>query len=453
MTPARSESGIIRIVRASEGEEPSHVGMGILLTEDRFLTCAHVVNVALGRDIYDKSRPDDEIHVTVSFPILEDTLPVQARLIDWSPPGQAGLDCAVMELLEPAPRDVGISVLSVVPNEDVFEDTLSVYGSLGPGQPGAHITAVLQGYVGAQWSQLNVSGPSGIQQGVSGGSVWGRDQRACVGMVLALQDNTDGMVGYFLSAARIVERFGVHIPCEIRKIALRRQRSFTLVALILFVLTLVHFMSSRGSATNAWVPWVDDSKLLAAFFGVHCFAIILGPYVMWHAWRHARSFALRSWWKRVPAFSFDRRADMLNNTRLGASAVVLFLLLIPTVGQVSMLREAFFEDHRIFVNVARLEAQEGALSCNPNDPKWCTHSGVGTWSFLPQFPYFDHAYQYGEVCPSAGCGKMVTYFPALQPGILMGATALAICLFLAFFLALFKPWPYRADQCPPKAKE
>ncbi|MBU0792158.1 MAG: trypsin-like peptidase domain-containing protein, partial [Gammaproteobacteria bacterium] len=282
MVQSRSESGIVRVVKprdeddARDQKNADHIGMGVLLTQTRFLTCAHVVNVALGRNEYEKSGPASDALVTVSFPILEDAKRMQARVLGWSPPGTAGLDCAVLELTAPAPEPVGISILSVVPGDDLLDDTMSLYGSLEQGHPGAHVTAQVQGVVGAQWSQLTVNGPRGIREGFSGSGVWARDQRATVGMAVAMQAGTGGIVGYFLSAERIAEKFGAVIPViERRKISLRRQRSFTLVSLVLFYSLLSHFLASGGSATNGLVPWADGSKRLAAFFGVHFFAIIL----------------------------------------------------------------------------------------------------------------------------------------------------------------------------------
>lgn len=425
-------------------ESMDHVGMGVLLSPTRLLTCAHVVNAALDRDQYEISAPDPEALVTVSFPILDNALEMKARVLDWSAPGTAGLDCTVLELTQPAPKSVGISILSVVPGEDLLDDTMSLYGSLEVGHPGAHVTAQVQGVVGAQWSQLTVNGPRGIRHGFSGSGVWARDQRATVGMAIAIQEGAGGSVGYFLSAARIAERFGALIPVEIRKISLRRQRSFTMVSTILFVLLLAHFLASSGSASSSLVPWADESKRLAAFFGVHCFAIILGPYVMWHALHHARSFALRKWWMRVPAFTIGHRADMLDNTPWGAGAVVLFLLALPAIGQTSMMRKTFFDDHRIYTNVNKLKVKDTPeiRDCNPYDLKWCIHENVGTWAFLFRTPYFDDAYRYGDRCVDTTSCKLVTYFPTLQPLVLFAGTGVGLTWFLMFLYALFRQWPY-----------
>ncbi|MEL7115707.1 MAG: serine protease [Pseudomonadota bacterium] len=445
MRKASSENGVVRVVgEEGDGDEPAHIGMGILLTPRVILTCAHVVNDAVGRPTY--ATPEPEATLKVSFPILDDKDTFEARVTDWSPPGRSGLDCAILILAEDAPEEVGLAILSSVDADDVFDDRLSLYGSLGTGHPGAHVSAYLLGDVGAGWSQINVEGVGGVQPGFSGGAVWDRDQRAAIGMVVSRKDDAAGAVGYFLSAGRIAEAFP-ELPVEVRRVSLRRQRSFTGVALILFFLMLIHFMANRGSATADFVPWADESKVLAAFFGAHCFAIILGPYVMWHAYRHARSFAYRDWWQRVPAFSFSRRPDMLDNSRLGAAMTILFLLLLPAIAQGTFLREAFTDEGRVFVNVARFEPNRspGAITCNPDDLKWCTHTEVGVWDFFLENPYFNHVYQIGEVGSGEITFKMVTFYPTLQPAILSAGTLLAYAWFFMFLFALWRPKPYLVE--------
>lgn len=444
-----SENGIVRIVTGDASSGTQHVGMGILFAKNAFLTCAHVVNVAAGQHEMTNATPDAK--VMVSFPIMNDDTVYEAEIVDWSPPGRSGLDCAILKLPQDAPPEVGIAILSSVDADDVFDDALSIYGSTGPGHPGKHISARLLGQVGAGWSQINVEGHSGVQPGFSGGAVWDRDQRAAIGMIIARKHDEEGAIGYSLSAARMAERFE-QVPVEIRRVSLRRQRSFTLVAVLLFFLMLIHFIANRSAAAVEFVPWLSNSKLLAAFFGAHCFAVILGPYVMWHAYKHARSFACRDWWQRVPAFSLGRHADMLDNSRIGAAMTVLFLLLLPAVAQGTFLREMLFDDGHIYVNVERFKpaSETGKIACNPKDKKWCTHEKVGAWRFFARKPYFDHAYQFGENCHGRPECRMVTFFPALHPAVLMAGTGIAYLWFFLFLAALLAPNPFVVER---RAKE
>ncbi|MCR9134561.1 MAG: serine protease [Alphaproteobacteria bacterium] len=449
-----NEDGIVRFIsptgdeNAKDAGHATHVGMGMLLDKETILTCAHVINSAMGRPIWEDERPGGDFKIPVTFPILNDASVHYARIVDWSSPGRDGLDCAVLELETPAPSAVGVTILSVIDPDELADDDLSIYGSLAPGHPGAHVGAHLLGAVGAQWTQLDVKDGPGVQQGFSGGAVWDRQQRASIGMVVARQVGSRGITAYFLSAQRIAERFDSHFPVEVRKIPLRRQRSFSFVAIILFVLMLAHYLAVQGSATNMLIPWAAGSKGLAAFFGAHCFAIILGPYVMWHALRHARSFALRKWWQRVPVAFGGNTAGMLDNTRLGAAMVVLFLLLLPAYAQGAFVDKVFFERRLVFINIERFDSitRDDVIRCDKNDDKWCLHEDVGPWSFVPESPYFNHAYQIAGTCTFDDDCTMVTYFPGLQPAILFGSTLLSFAWFLLFIYALFRPWPYRVKH-------
>jgi hypothetical protein len=70
-------------------------GLGALVTESHILTCAHVVNAALGLPPNAQDRPKDP--VTVDFPLLPGAPRVRARVTIWVPPpreGVAGADIA-----------------------------------------------------------------------------------------------------------------------------------------------------------------------------------------------------------------------------------------------------------------------------------------------------------------------------------------------------------------------
>src|ERR687894_47283 len=74
------------------------VGVGVLVGPREILTCAHVVNAALGRDRRAQDRPAGEITVE---PALADGLPLRARVRCWLPPprtGAAGDDIAGLVL-------------------------------------------------------------------------------------------------------------------------------------------------------------------------------------------------------------------------------------------------------------------------------------------------------------------------------------------------------------------
>jgi hypothetical protein len=71
-------------LRNSEG---SVVGAGFLAPRGTVITCAHVVNDALGLDKLEPSRPDASIIVELPFASTER---YKATVIDWRPPVQPG---------------------------------------------------------------------------------------------------------------------------------------------------------------------------------------------------------------------------------------------------------------------------------------------------------------------------------------------------------------------------
>src|SRR5688572_30115781 len=95
-------TSVVRLLDARGGT----VGAGVVLG-GHVVTCAHVVNLALGRDERSPEQPSGTI--TVDFPALDGTqdgTTVTARVHTWaSPPpeeGRPGDDVAVLELDLPA---------------------------------------------------------------------------------------------------------------------------------------------------------------------------------------------------------------------------------------------------------------------------------------------------------------------------------------------------------------
>ncbi|MEP6018892.1 MAG: hypothetical protein ABJ251_10490 [Paracoccaceae bacterium] len=80
------------------------------------------------------------------------------RFIGLEPPGENGIDCAILRLTHPAPPEVGFTLLSVIERRDMRKDDLSIYGSLEPHQPGTHVAASLSGNVAVGWTQINIEG-------------------------------------------------------------------------------------------------------------------------------------------------------------------------------------------------------------------------------------------------------------------------------------------------------
>ncbi|MFF8958029.1 serine protease [Streptomyces sp. NPDC014894] len=175
MAVSRREQFTVRICRTT-GDNPA--GVGFLLGSRHIVTCAHVVNAALGRPLRSQDRPSADDRVTVRFPLLESfhERPLSARVVSWSPPltdGLVGGDVAGL-LLEDAPPE-GAERGRLFRGE-LREQSVELYGF--PGNPprrenGAWASGTLRGRVGRGALQIDKSTESALraQPGFSGGPV------------------------------------------------------------------------------------------------------------------------------------------------------------------------------------------------------------------------------------------------------------------------------------------
>ena len=168
------------------------VGVGFLVGQQEILTCAHVVNAALGLDPRSQTAPPDL--VSVEFPLAvtsgAEVPRAQARVVRWLPPpreGAAGDDLAGLVLVGPVPAGVQPAQLAV--NPPAPGRTVRVFGYPGtPPRPnGAWVQTSVQGRVGGGRLQLDsgVDAALRIQPGYSGSPVYDEAAGRVVGMLAA----------------------------------------------------------------------------------------------------------------------------------------------------------------------------------------------------------------------------------------------------------------------------
>src|SRR5689334_11130151 len=110
MTDPSPDGFIARIL----GPDGKPAGVGTLVTERHVVTCAHVVNVALGMDPRQQRQPDGT--VTLDFPLAGAAPTLTATVERWLPPpreGAAGDDIAGLVLSEALPPRTATARLSV----------------------------------------------------------------------------------------------------------------------------------------------------------------------------------------------------------------------------------------------------------------------------------------------------------------------------------------------------
>ncbi|PKV84380.1 signal transduction histidine kinase [Streptomyces sp. TLI_146] len=192
----RREGFVVRI-RHATGEPPMAAGVGCVVAEKHIVTCAHVVNAALGRDMADRERPPDSARIRVDFPLLGDAegAPLrECRVAAWDPPAAPGLggrDTAGLVVVgDTLPVGAGPARLVAVRGGGAEDVRAGVFGyPVSPSRTanGAWSSCRLRGAVGGGLVQLDAESESALraQPGFSGapvivGDAWGD---AVVGML------------------------------------------------------------------------------------------------------------------------------------------------------------------------------------------------------------------------------------------------------------------------------
>jgi hypothetical protein len=222
------------------GPRDRTAGVGVLVGPRRALTCAHVVNAALGRGTRDQERPAGE--VTLELPLLEGRPRRTARVSRWRPPspGVPGDDLALLELTEVAPAGAAAARLDHATPEP--GRTVDVFGYPGspPRPDGGWARAIVGREVGNGRLQLEAAPGSAlvIQPGYSGSPLVDRETERVLGLVSAApQPGTGARDSYAIPVRRLTQAWpdlgddGVRArhrkPDTRRRVPSRRWRAVT----------------------------------------------------------------------------------------------------------------------------------------------------------------------------------------------------------------------------------
>ena len=191
----RREGFTVRVQRSGSA---APAGVGFVVDDTHIVTCAHVVNTALGRDQRVQEKPSPLVRIQVDFPMLGGAAGAPSRSCTvqaWVPPPTSGItggDVAGLVIVgEGLPGRAGPARLVDRGTRDV------VAGAFGyPGDPprqvnGAWSELTLRGAVGGGVIQLDTASGSSIraQPGYSGSPV------------IAASDTGDDMVLGMLAVA------------------------------------------------------------------------------------------------------------------------------------------------------------------------------------------------------------------------------------------------------------
>jgi hypothetical protein len=182
--PLGPEQSLVAII----GQRAGICGVGVLVGERHVVTCAHVVNRALGREKNAQDKPTDDDEVQLRFPLLPDSPRRFAVTEMWQPPPSAGVSagslCDLAGLVlrgEGPPQDADVARLG-----EESGDEVAVFGyPKDPPRPaGAWVRGRLLGAVGDGRLQLDseLTGALRAQPGYSGSPVWARGSGLVLGV-------------------------------------------------------------------------------------------------------------------------------------------------------------------------------------------------------------------------------------------------------------------------------
>lgn len=182
---AAAEAAIVRLCGWGAGRPTA--GLGLLVGADRVVTCAHVVNAALGRGLLEQGRPGESDLVQVEFPLLPATPVRLARVVAWAAPRgrDGGGDVAGLVLSEAAPDGAVPARFTAAPPGPGM--LLRAFGY--PGSParssGMWVDAELKGEVGGGLLQVESLRRQSVkaQPGYSGSPAWEHGGEKAVGLL------------------------------------------------------------------------------------------------------------------------------------------------------------------------------------------------------------------------------------------------------------------------------
>src|SRR5215469_4199542 len=150
MRVAAAEAAIVRLPAWTAGRPTA--GLGLLVGADRVVTCAHVVNAALGRGQREQGRPGEADLVQVEFPLLPQTPVRLARVVKWMPPPSraGGGDVAGLVLTEVAPGGAWPARFAAAAPEPATRLRVFGYPGRPPRERGTWVDLDLKGEVGGQ---------------------------------------------------------------------------------------------------------------------------------------------------------------------------------------------------------------------------------------------------------------------------------------------------------------
>ncbi|MEU8078779.1 trypsin-like peptidase domain-containing protein [Catellatospora citrea] len=178
------------------------------MSERKLITCAHVINTALGRPTRELQAPSHQQEVRLELPFSGDSNEKRIRvghIAGWQPSGAAfdANDIAVIHLSENAPGDM--RAFSLVDEGTLYPCEVQFWGPAAGRPLGGHVQGTLLGAVDQTRLQVDqsIKGTIRATGGYSGGPVWQTSTGRVVGMLQAYATSNSDVDVYVISANRL----------------------------------------------------------------------------------------------------------------------------------------------------------------------------------------------------------------------------------------------------------
>lgn len=201
MSGAGPEAFTVRILRA----DGVAVGIGALVSDRHVVTCAHVVNAALGLDKQEQAKPTRI--VALDFPWLDGAPQVQASVELWLPPrreGAAGDDIAGLTLSGSGRAPEGAVPARLAVDLPRPGRTVRVFGVPASRLPhGNWVKVEVQGAVPGGRLQLDSISAQRVEEGFSGSPVFDAEIGQVVGLIALAPVRATERDSYAIGAERL----------------------------------------------------------------------------------------------------------------------------------------------------------------------------------------------------------------------------------------------------------
>lgn len=202
-------SGIVRFSKIN-GEV---VGAGFLVSKKHILTCAHVVNAALGKSLTATEKPTSVVYL--DFPQVAQGNMLSARVVHWIPvqssiSTQDITDIAVLKLESKPPDQV--KPVRLVTAQELWGHHFQLFGFPIGRDSGVWTNGILRHSVGGGRVQMQIVQQTAyrVESGFSGAPVWDEDLDGIAGMTVTAEksrERLDVKAAFMIPTTQLVKAF------------------------------------------------------------------------------------------------------------------------------------------------------------------------------------------------------------------------------------------------------